>query len=330
MQSSYKQLQNQIAFVKTYFSQQLSNQLNLIEVQAPILSRIGDGIQDNLSGHEKAVQVNIKSIANAKFEVVHSLAKWKRKILSQFHFAVGEGLYANMKALRPDEEVLTPIHSVYVDQWDWEKVIAPEDRNIAFLKSTVKQIYTAIKQTELIVAEKYGLKPFLPENIQFIDSESLLKRYPNLSAKERENAIAKELGAVFIIGIGGVLSNNQKHDVRAPDYDDWSTKNEEGHYGLNGDIVVWNPILNSAFEISSMGIRVDAKALQKQLQSTNDEDRLNLTWHQALINGTLLPTIGGGIGQSRLVMLLLQCKHIGQVQSSVWDAQTTQNYSDLL
>ena len=262
MQSSYKQLQNQIAFVKTYFSQQLSNQLNLIEVQAPILSRIGDGIQDNLSGHEKAVQVNIKSIANAK--------------------------------------------------------------------STVMQIYTAIKQTELIVSEKYGLKSFLPENIQFIDSESLLKRYPNLSAKERENAIAKELGAVFIIGIGGVLSNNQKHDVRAPDYDDWSTKNEEGHYGLNGDIVVWNPILNSAFEISSMGIRVDAKALQKQLQNTNDEDRLNLPWHQALINGTLLPTIGGGIGQSRLVMLLLQCKHIGQVQSSVWDVQTIQNYSDLL
>lgn len=330
MHSSFKEQQQRIAFVKTYFSHQLADNLSLIEVQAPILSRIGDGVQDNLSGSEKAVKVNVKCIPNAEFEVVHSLAKWKRKTLSQHHFSVGEGLYTNMKALRPDEDALSPIHSVYVDQWDWEKVIAPRDRTITFLKSTVQRIYSALKATEKAVSDQYGLTPFLPESIQFIDSESLLKRYPTLSAKDRENAIAKEYGAVFIIGIGGQLSNNEKHDVRAPDYDDWSTQNEEGHTGLNGDIIVWNPILESAFEISSMGIRVDSAALQKQLKLTNDEGRLQFDWHKSLINGDLLQTIGGGIGQSRLAMLLLQLSHIGQVQSSVWDDHTKQKYTNLL
>lgn len=330
MQISFKEQQQRISFVKQFFADKLAENLSLIEVQAPLLSKVGDGIQDNLSGTENAVQVKVKTINNAQFEVVHSLAKWKRKILSEHHFAVGEGLFANMKALRPDEDRLSPIHSVYVDQWDWEKVIRPEDRNLTYLKQTVEKIYSAIKATEKAVSEKYHLSRFLPESITFMDSEQLLKRYPNLSPKERENAITKELGAVFLIGIGGKLANNEKHDVRAPDYDDWSSDNEMGSKGLNGDILVWNPVLNSAFEISSMGIRVDSETLKRQLKITGDEDRLQFSWHQALVNGELLQTIGGGIGQSRLVMLLLQQKHIGQVQASVWDDSTKQNYSQLL
>ena len=330
MQISFKEQQQRISFVKQFFADKLAESLSLIEVQAPLLSKIGDGVQDNLSGTENAVQVKVKTINNAQFEVVHSLAKWKRKILSEHHFAVGEGLFANMKALRPDEDRLSPIHSVYVDQWDWEKVIRPEDRNLTYLKQTVEKIYSAIKATEKAVSEKYHLSRFLPESITFMDSEQLLKRYPNLSPKERENAITKELGAVFLIGIGGKLANNEKHDVRAPDYDDWSSDNEMGSKGLNGDILVWNPVLNSAFEISSMGIRVDSETLKRQLKITGDEDRLQFSWHQALVNGELLQTIGGGIGQSRLVMLLLQQKHIGQVQASVWDDSTKQNYSQLL
>ena len=330
MQISFKEQQQRISFVKQFFADKLAENLSLIEVQAPLLSKVGDGVQDNLSGTENAVQVKVKTINDAQFEVVHSLAKWKRKILSDHHFAVGEGLYANMKALRPDEDRLSPIHSVYVDQWDWEKVIRPEDRNLTYLKQTVEKIYSAIKATEKAVSEKYHLSRFLPESITFMDSEQLLKRYPNLSPKERENAITKELGAVFLIGIGGKLANNEKHDVRAPDYDDWSSDNEMGSKGLNGDILVWNPILNSAFEISSMGIRVDPETLKRQLKITGDEDRLQFAWHQALVNGELLQTIGGGIGQSRLVMLLLQQKHIGQVQASVWHDSTKQNYSQLL
>ncbi len=330
MQISFKEQQQRISFVKQFFADKLAENLSLIEVQAPLLSKVGDGVQDNLSGTENAVQVKVKTINDAQFEVVHSLAKWKRKILSDHHFAVGEGLYANMKALRPDEDRLSPIHSVYVDQWDWEKVIRPEDRNLTYLKQTVEKIYSAIKATEKAVSEKYHLSRFLPESITFMDSEQLLKRYPNLSPKERENAITKELGAVFLIGIGGKLANNEKHDVRAPDYDDWSSDNEMDSKGLNGDILVWNPILNSAFEISSMGIRVDPETLKRQLKITGDEDRLQFAWHQALVNGELLQTIGGGIGQSRLVMLLLQQKHIGQVQASVWDDSTKQNYSELL
>ncbi|WP_294609653.1 aspartate--ammonia ligase [uncultured Gilliamella sp.] len=330
MTISFKEQQQRISFVKHFFAEQLAEKLSLIEVQAPLLSQVGDGIQDNLSGTEKAVQVKVKAIPNAQFEVVHSLAKWKRKILSEHHFEVGEGLYTNMKALRPDEDQLSPIHSVYVDQWDWEKVMRPEDRNLTYLKQTVEKIYSAIKTTEKVVAEKYHLSRFLPETITFIDSEQLLKRYPNLSPKERENAITKELGAVFLIGIGGNLSNNEKHDVRAPDYDDWSSDNELGSKGLNGDILVWNPVLSSAFEISSMGIRVNPETLKRQLKITNDEPRLQFAWHQALVNGQLLQTIGGGIGQSRLVMLLLQQKHIGQVQASVWNDSIKQHYQHLL
>ena len=318
MKKSYIEKQQQIAFVKSFFSAQLAQKLGLIEVQAPILSRVGDGTQDNLSGSEKAVQVHVKALPDATFEVVHSLAKWKRKTLGDYDFSAGEGIYTHMKALRPDEDRLSPIHSVYVDQWDWERVMGDGERSINYLKSTVENIYQAIKSTEAEVSRQFGLASFLPENIQFVHSDTLLKRYPELDAKGRERAIAKELGAVFLIGIGGVLSHGERHDVRAPDYDDWSSVGEQGLKGLNGDILVWNPVLNDAFELSSMGIRVDADALKRQLTLTGDVDRLALEWHQALLRGEMPQTIGGGIGQSRLVMLLLQLAHIGQVQCGVW------------
>lgn len=320
MKTAYITRQRQISFVKSLFSRQLEEKLGLIEVQAPILSRIGDGTQDNLSGSEKAVQVSVKAIPQAQFEVVHSLAKWKRQTLGQHDFSVGEGLYTHMKALRPDEDRLSPTHSVYVDQWDWEQVIGDGERHLGTLQQTVKSIWAAIKATEAVVTEQTGLTPLLPEDIHFIHSEALQQRYPNLDAKERERAIAKELGAVFLIGIGGALGDGKRHDVRAPDYDDWSTRTERDFAGLNGDILVWNPVLEDAFELSSMGIRVDAEALKRQLALTNDEDRLQLEWHQSLLKGEMPQTIGGGIGQSRLTMLLLQLPHIGQVQCGVWSA----------
>ncbi len=330
MKKEYREQQKKIKFVKTFFSQQIEDKLNLIEVQAPILSRVGDGTQDNLSGIEKAVQVNVKSIPDAKFEVVHSLAKWKRKTLADFDFIPGEGLYTHMKALRPDEEKLSPIHSVYVDQWDWERVMADDERHLDFLKQTVRTIYSAIKATEKAVAEKFSLPLFLPDDIHFIHAEQLANIYPKLDSKSREKAITKEKGAIFIMGIGGNLSNGLPHDVRAPDYDDWTTENSEGYHGLNGDIIVWNPVLQDAFEISSMGIRVNPTALQRQLVLTNDKERINLAWHQALVANQMPQTIGGGIGQSRLAMLLLQAQHIGQVQSSVWSKNITEQFSNLL
>lgn len=330
MKSAYIATQRQISFVKSHFSRQLEEKLGLIEVQAPILSRIGDGTQDNLSGCEKAVQVRVKTLPEAQFEVVHSLAKWKRKTLGQHDFSAGEGIYTHMKALRPDEDRLTPVHSVYVDQWDWERVMGDGERDLATLKRTVEAIWDGIKATETAVSEQYGLTPFLPAQIHFVHSETLQQRYPELDAKGRERAIAKELGAVFLIGIGGKLGDGKRHDVRAPDYDDWTTATAEGFAGLNGDILVWNPVLEDAFEISSMGIRVDAQTLKRQLAISGDEDRLALEWHQSLLKGEMPQTIGGGIGQSRLTMLLLQLPHIGQVQCGVWPAQLTESVSGLL
>lgn len=330
MKTAYIAQQRQISFVKSHFSRQLEEKLGLIEVQAPILSRVGDGTQDNLSGCEKAVQVKVKTLPDAQFEVVHSLAKWKRQTLGQHDFSAGEGLYTHMKALRPDEDRLTAIHSVYVDQWDWERVMGDGERHTRTLKATVEAIYAGIKETEAAVSKEFGLAPFLPETIQFVHSQDLLTRFPDLDAKGRERAIAKELGAVFLIGIGGKLSHGQRHDVRAPDYDDWSSEGESGLAGLNGDILVWNPVLEDAFELSSMGIRVDAEALQRQLAITGDEDRLKLEWHQALLRGEMPQTIGGGIGQSRLTMLLLQLSHIGQVQCGVWPQQVRDSVDALL
>ncbi|WP_188629259.1 aspartate--ammonia ligase [Oceanisphaera marina] len=330
MKQSYIERQRQIRFVKEYFSGQLAQQLNLLEVQAPILSRLGDGMQDNLSGSEKAVQVKVKAIPGSTFEVVHSLAKWKRHTLARFGFEAGEGIYTHMKALRPDEDRLSPIHSVYVDQWDWEQVMSTQDRDADFLVRTVQQIYHGIKQTEMAAAAEFGLTPFLPEHIQILHAEELLTRYPDLDAKGRERAIAKEFGAVFLIGIGCQLSHGDIHDVRAPDYDDWSSTGKDGLAGLNGDILVWNPVLEDAFELSSMGIRVDQEALQRQLAMTGQEDRATQEWHQALLAGELPQTIGGGIGQSRLAMLLLQLSHIGQVQCGVWPAELHDSVDALL
>ncbi|MCO7188805.1 MULTISPECIES: aspartate--ammonia ligase [unclassified Pseudoalteromonas] len=331
MLQQYLQTQQQIARAKALFSQQLTDKLGLIEVQAPILAKVGDGIQDNLSGTEKAVKVKVKTLSDSDFEVVHSLAKWKRKTLGDYGFGAGQGLYTHMKALRPDEDKLSPIHSVYVDQWDWEQVIcAQSERSLDKLKETVQTLYNAIRETEQQLASDYGLTPFLPQHITFVHSEELRRMYPDFTPKQREKAIAQEYGAVFLIGIGAELGDGKIHDVRAPDYDDWSTPTCEQYQGLNGDILVWNPVLEDAFEISSMGIRVCPDSLQRQLSLTQDEQRLEQEWHQSLLAGALPQTIGGGIGQSRLVMLLLQKQHIGQVQVGVWPEQIKTEVSGLL
>ncbi|NUU67772.1 aspartate--ammonia ligase [Enterobacteriaceae bacterium BIT-l23] len=330
MKSTWIAKQRQISFVKSHFSRQLEEKLGLLEVQAPILSQVGDGTQDNLSGCEKAVQVKVKALPEAQFEVVHSLAKWKRKTLGLHDFGAGEGIYTHMKALRPDEDRLSPVHSVYVDQWDWERVMGDGERHLGTLKQTVETLWQAIRATEAEVSREFGLTPFLPAQIHFVHSEELQRRFPDLDGKGRERAIARELGAVFLIGIGGKLADGQRHDVRAPDYDDWTTPTADGFAGLNGDILVWNPILEDAFEISSMGIRVDAETLKRQLKLTGDEDRLQQLWHQSLLAGEMPQTVGGGIGQSRLVMLLLQLPHIGQVQCGVWPAQVHESVNALL
>ena len=310
-----------ISSAKSFFEKNLATTLNLIKVEAPLLVEKGTGINDDLNGIENAVSVKVKEMPSQAVEIVHSLAKWKRSKLARLKTSAGQGLYTNMKALRPDED-LSPVHSVYVDQWDWEKVILSNNRNINYLEHTVAAIYKNILETERYIASQFPvIKPYLPNSISFIHSEDLLKLYPTLSPKERENEICKQKGAVFIIGIGAELADGKKHDGRAPDYDDWITETASGKKGMNGEILVWNKVLGKAFEISSMGIRVSAESLKEQLYLSEAEDRLKLDWHQQLINGELPYTIGGGIGQSRLVMLLLQKKHIGEVQSSIWPAE---------
>ncbi|MGT2911688.1 aspartate--ammonia ligase [Streptococcus cameli] len=330
MEKSFIHQQEEISFVKNTFTQYLKDKLEVVEVQGPILSRVGDGMQDNLSGVENAVTVNVKLIPDAVYEVVHSLAKWKRHTLARFGFNEGEGLFVHMKALRPDEDSLDPTHSVYVDQWDWEKVIPAGQRNLAYLKETVEQIYKAIRLTELAVEARYDMDSVLPKKITFVHTEELVERYPDMTPKERENAITKEFGAVFLIGIGGVLADGQPHDGRAPDYDDWTSLSEKGYKGLNGDILVWNEQLQSAFELSSMGIRVDQEALKRQCELTGDTNRLEFDWHKALLNGEFPLSIGGGIGQSRLAMFLLRKQHIGEVQSSVWPEDVRQQFEHIL
>ncbi|WP_155963314.1 aspartate--ammonia ligase [Streptococcus ruminantium] len=330
MKKSFIHQQEEISFVKNTFTQYLKDKLEIVEVQGPILSRVGDGMQDNLSGVENAVTVNVKLIPEATYEVVHSLAKWKRHTLARFGFNEGEGLFVHMKALRPDEDSLDPIHSVYVDQWDWEKVIPGGRRNLAYLKETVEQIYKAIRLTELAVEARYDIESVLPKKITFIHTEDLVKNFPDLTPKERENVVAKEYGAVFLIGIGGELADGKPHDGRAPDYDDWTSPSEAGYKGLNGDILVWNDMLGAAFELSSMGIRVDEDALKRQVAITGDEDRLTFDWHRALLNGLFPLSIGGGIGQSRLAMFLLRKKHIGEVQSSVWPQDVRDTFENIL
>ena len=298
-----------IKCVKDMFQENLSAQLALLRVTAPMVVLSGTGINDDLNGVERPVGFPIKSMGERRAEVVHSLAKWKRMKLAEMQVPVGRGIYTDMNALRPDED-LDNLHSLYVDQWDWEKVIRREDRNREFLKKVVRRIYEAVKVTEnklYVEFPQLGLQ--LPEEIQFIDSEELLQRYPGLDAKQREARIAKEAGAVFIMGIGGKLSDGKPHDLRAADYDDWS---------LNGDIVIWNEVLQGAFELSSMGIRVDENSLKSQLREKGEEYKEGLEFHSKLLGGQLPYTIGGGIGQSRLCMLLLRKAHIGEIQSSIW------------
>ena len=304
--------------IKDFFQANLSAELRLRRVTAPLFVLRGMGLNDDLSGKERAVNFPIKDMDEARAEVVHSLAKWKRVMLADYNVEEGYGIYTDMNAIRADEE-LGNMHSLYVDQWDWEMAISEKDRTVAFLKSVVERIYASFLRTEYLVNEAFPeLKPMLPREIHFIHSEELLQKYPDLSPKEREREIAKEYKAVFIIGIGGKLSNGEKHDYRAPDYDDWVTANEDGFLGLNGDILLWNPVLNVPFEISSMGIRVDKNSLEKQLQIEDKEDRKELYFHKRLLNNELPLTIGGGIGQSRLCMFLLQKAHIGEIQASIW------------
>ena len=310
-----------ITEVKSYFAASLSKVLHLTKVEAPLLVEQGTGINDDLNGIESPVGVNVKELPQMKVEIVHSLAKWKRLKLTRLKAPPDTGLITDMKALRPDED-FSDVHSIYVDQWDWEKVIEKSDRKLDYLKKTVTSIYASIVETEKHLTELHpSIKPYLPQAITFIHTEELLELYPQLTAKERENKICQEHGAVFLIGIGGELADGKKHDGRAPDYDDWSTATSVGKRGLNGDILVWNNVLGKAYELSSMGIRVSPEALYMQLFLTGQEDRMKLAWHQQLIKGELPYTIGGGIGQSRLAMLLLQKKHIGEVQSSIWPAQ---------
>lgn len=307
-----------IKAVKDMFQLNLSAQLALLRVTAPMIVLTGTGINDDLNGVERPVRFPIKDMGERQAEVVHSLAKWKRMKLGEMGIKPGRGIYTDMNALRPDEE-LDNIHSIYVDQWDWEKVIRREDRNLAFLKQTVRRIYESIKVTEnKLYVEFPQLEPVLPEDIFFIHSEELLQMYPGMTPKEREDAIVREHKAVFIIGIGGRLSDGSIHDGRAADYDDWSTPNEDGFNGLNGDILLWNPILGHAFEVSSMGIRVDEEAMERQLAERGQEWKKDLLFHKKLLAGGLPCTIGGGVGQSRLCMYLLRKAHIGEIQSSIW------------
>jgi aspartate--ammonia ligase len=295
--------------IKDYFEKNLAEALNLTRVSAPLFVEKSTGLNDNLNGVERPVGFDIKGI-DSEFEIVHSLAKWKRMSLARYNFEVGTGLYTDMNAIRRDED-LDNLHSVYVDQWDWEKIISKEERTVETLKETVKKIYGVFKKLEdFAVSELIENEKFLPDEIFFITTQELEDKYPNLTPKERENAICKEHKAVFIMKIGDLLNSGEKHDGRAPDYDDWS---------LNGDIIFWYPVLERAFEVSSMGIRVDEKALEEQLKKAGCEERKELDFHKNLLEGKLPYTIGGGIGQSRMCMYFLRKAHIGEVQASVWD-----------
>lgn len=308
-----KETQLAIKTLKDYFQQELANTLNLARVSAPLMVRPETGLNDNLSGVETPVNFTVNK-GEMKVEIVQSLAKWKRNALKEYGFHTYEGLYTDMNAIRPDES-LDPLHSIYVDQWDWEKIIQKEDRNKNYLRLVVKEIFEVFKTTENYINHVYPyvLTKKLPEEIFFITSQELEDRYPDLSPKEREDAITKEKKAVFIEEIGDVLASGDKHDDRSPDYDDWT---------LNGDILFWNEVLGRAFELSSMGIRVSKESLKTQLEKDGKTDRESLPYHQDVLNERLPFTIGGGIGQSRLCMFFLEKSHIGEVQAGIWDKDT--------
>lgn len=298
-----------LKMIKDHFERGLAEALNLTRVSAPLFVRMGNGINDNLNGIERPVSFDASSIDDADIEIVQSLAKWKRIALMRYGFEKGEGLYTDMNAIRRDEET-DNLHSIYVDQWDWEKVIDFSERNEETLKLVVKKIFSTLKSTEYyILSVNNDYEKLLPEEISFITTQELEDKYPTLTPKEREDKIAEEKRAVFIMKIGGPLKSGKRHDGRSPDYDDWE---------LNGDIILWNPVLKRAFEISSMGIRVDEAALEKQLKISDCEDRKSLEYHRLLLAGNLPYTIGGGIGQSRMCMFFLKKAHIGEVQAGVW------------
>ncbi|MGL6225382.1 MAG: aspartate--ammonia ligase [Thermoguttaceae bacterium] len=311
-------MEQAIDFLKTAFQKELATRLNLRRVTAPLFVLSGTGINDDLNGIERAVSFPIRALGDRRAEVVHSLAKWKRMKLAAYNITPGYGLYTDMNAIRADED-LDALHSLYVDQWDWEQTIREEDRSLEYLKKTVRNIFQVLKTMEQKVCETFHhITPILPDEITFIHSEDLLRMYPNLSPKERENRITEKFGAVFLIGIGSVLENGEKHDGRAPDYDDWSTETSPGYKGLNGDLLVWNPILRSSLELSSMGVRVDKAALLRQLEIAGCPDRQSLFFHSLLLNDELPFSIGGGIGQSRTCLFLFRCAHVGEVQASIW------------
>lgn len=305
--------------VKDHFERALAKNLHLTRVSAPLFVRPESGLNDNLNGVERPVSFDIKEQDGSVAEIVHSLAKWKRYALKNYNFHSGEGLYTDMSAIRRDEDT-DNIHSLYVDQWDWEKVISKEERNIETLQYTVRKVYQALKDTEEYISRRYNyIDPLLPDDIFFITTQELEDLYPHLTTKEREKAIAKEKGSVFISKIGGVLASGERHDGRAPDYDDWE---------LNGDIIVYYPVLDIGLELSSMGIRVDEDSLKAQLKEAGCEDRAELPFQKALLNGELPYTVGGGIGQSRICMYYLRKAHIGEVQSSLWPENVVEAAAD--
>lgn len=312
---SIKDTQHAIKYIKDHFERQLAKQLNLTRVSAPLFVRPNSGLNDNLNGVERPVTFGIKNLDEEQVEVVHSLAKWKRMALKKYGFVYGEGLYTDMTAIRRDEE-FDNLHSLYVDQWDWEKVILKDERNVDTLKSVVRSIYQALKDTEHYIADKYSyIEEILPEDITFVTTQELENMWPDATPKERENNICRMKKAVFLMKIGGKLLSGERHDGRAPDYDDWE---------LNGDILLYYPVLDSAFEISSMGIRVDEDSLASQLKLAGCEERAELPFQKAILNKELPYTIGGGIGQSRMCMYFLRKAHIGEVHSSVWPEEMTE------
>lgn len=310
-----------IKFIKDNFERHLAAALRLTRITSPIFVPRGSGLNDDLNGVERPVRFPVKNLGEQEMEVVQSLAKWKRLALAEHGYGPNRGIYTDMNALRPDDEI-DATHSIYVDQWDWELVISPEQRNREYLYKIVRRIYEALLRTEFLVYENYpNILPQLPPTIKLIHAEELRQRWPDISPEERERLICKEHGAVFICGIGAALGDGKSHGGRAPDYDDWSTI-EDGQPGLNGDIIVWDSMRQQALELSSMGIRVSPESLKTQLNIRKAEERADLYWHARLLAGDFPQTIGGGIGQSRLCMFLLHKAHIGEVQASVWDRTT--------
>ncbi len=315
---SVHEIEAAIKDIKDFFERNLAGALNLRRVTAPLFVRSGTGVNDDLNGVERPVRFRVKDDNDCEVEIVQSLAKWKRLALARYGFQAGEGIYTDMNALRPDE-TLDAIHSIYVDQWDWEKIILPEERNRMTLETAVRAIYDVICRTEFHIASQFSsIRPILPEQILFVTTEELCRMYPKITPREREDRIVAEHRAVFILGIGGTLADGQPHDGRAPDYDDWTTLRPDGGRGLNGDIFLWNPVLKRAFEISSMGIRVNAPTLVEQLKIRGLEQRRELPFHRMLLDGELPQTMGGGIGQSRLAMFFLRTAHVGEVSVGIW------------